>query len=67
MDLNWDPIRVGPPGEVTQTDLDTAIATRAGSVSGMTPLALIVSDPPSQIEVQTIADRLDELIAMLQA
>ncbi len=33
--------------------------------AGLTPLGLTVSDPPTQAEVQAIADKLDELINTL--
>jgi hypothetical protein len=32
----------------------------------VTPLGLTVSNPPTQTEVQAIADKLDEVIAALQ-
>jgi hypothetical protein len=37
--------------------------TNAGSVP---PLGLTVSDPPTQAEMQTLADKLDEVITTLQ-
>ena len=49
--------------------LSTAIAEAAnGSAvnpSGVTPLGLTVSNPPTQAEVQALADKLDELIGAL--
>ena len=34
--------------------------------AGVTPLGLTVSTPPTQAEVQALADKLDELIATLR-
>jgi len=34
---------------------------------GVAPLGVTVSNPPTQAEVQSIADKLDELITMLQS
>jgi hypothetical protein len=44
----------GPPGEVTQSTLDTAIATTALNPAALSPLSLTISDPPTQAEVQTL-------------
>jgi hypothetical protein len=38
-----------------------------GRLISLTPLGLTVSNPPTQAEVQAIADKLDELINSLQA
>jgi hypothetical protein len=60
----------GPPGEVTTTQMDTAIGNAIGGTSAnsnaVLPLNLIVSDPPTQSEVQTLANKVDELIAALR-
>ena len=45
-----------------QDQLDILI----GKVTNMSLLNLTVSDPPTQAEVQAIADQLDELLAELQ-
>ncbi len=56
----------GPPGEVSQQTLDDAIAGTAANVNGVSGLALTVSDPPTQAEMQAIADKLEELIGLLK-
>jgi len=56
----------GPPGEVTQAVLDAAIAGTAQNPSGIAPLALTISDPPTQGEVQAIMDAYNALLAALQ-
>ena len=38
-----------------------------GRLTSLTPLGLTVSNPPTQAEVQAIADKLDELINTLNA
>jgi hypothetical protein len=38
-----------------------------GRLITLTPLGLTVSDPPTQADVQAIADKLDELINTLSA
>ena len=42
-----------------------AIQCRFDIVSLISPLSLTVSDPPTQAEMQAIADKLDEVIAAL--
>ena len=48
-----------------------AIASSLDEIRGrfpsLTPLGLTVSDPPTQADVQAIADKLDELINTLNA
>ena len=60
----------GPPGEVTQTDLNNAVlntlSQSSNNSNGVSTLAMGVSDPPTQSEVQAIANRLDELINALR-
>lgn len=56
----------GAPGEVTQQALDDAIATTSANSDGVGFLGMVVSDPPTQSEVQQIADKVDELIAALR-
>ena len=46
----------------SQTDVDAAIAGTSSNTNGVGTLGMVVSDPPTQGEVQTIADKLDELI-----
>ncbi len=55
----------GPPGEVTQAALDAAIATTALNPSGVAPLSLTISDPPTQAEVQAVVDAYNALLAAL--
>ena len=61
-----DPGADGPPGEVSQQNLDDAIAGTPSNVNGLSGLALTVSDPPTQAEMQAVADKLEELIGLLQ-
>lgn len=57
---------VGPQGEVTLEQLGSAIAGTARNPESVTPLGLVVSDPPTQAEVQQIVDKLDALINALR-
>ncbi len=52
----------GAPGEVTQAQLDTAIAGTSANTNAISTLGITVSDPPTQSEMQAIANKLDELI-----
>ncbi len=56
----------GPPGEVSLAQLNEAISATARNPSAVQPLAMVVSDPPTQAEVQQIANKVDELLAALQ-
>jgi hypothetical protein len=56
----------GTPGEVSQSTLDNAIATTSANSNGVTPLNLFISDPPTQGELQAVANKLDELIQALR-
>ena len=56
----------GPPGEVSLQQLEDAIATTSANSNGVALLGLAVSDPPTQAEMQQIADKLDELITALR-
>jgi len=56
----------GPMGEVSQQQLDDAIATTSANSNAVDTLGMAVSDPPTQAEVQQIADKLDELILALR-
>lgn len=57
----------GPAGEVTQSDLDYVINNNTSNLSNSVgTLGLFVSDPPTQNDVQTIADKVDELINALR-
>jgi hypothetical protein len=56
----------GPPGEVSAMDLAAAIGGTSSNTNSVANLTLYVSDPPQQMEVQAIADKLDELINALR-
>ena len=56
----------GPPGEVTQAGLDSAIASTSANSNGVSTLGMVVTNPPTQGEVQTLADKVDELITALR-
>ena len=56
----------GPPGEVTLAQLDAAIAGTSSNSNGVALLGLVVSDPPTQAEMQALADKVDELITALR-
>ena len=56
----------GPPGEVTLAQLNTAITTTSSNSNSVLPLSITISDPPTQAQVQAIADKVDELIGVLR-
>ena len=56
----------GPPGEVTQAALDAAITGTSANSNSVSTLGMVVTNPPTQSEVQTLADKLDELILALR-
>lgn len=56
----------GVPGEVTLQQLTDAIATTSTNSNAVATLGMGVSDPPTQAEVQQIANKLDELINALR-
>jgi|APTNR8051073442_1049403.scaffolds.fasta_scaffold20288_3 hypothetical protein len=56
----------GPPGEVSSMQLNDAIQTTSANSNSVAELAGAISDPPQQMEVQAIADKLDELILALR-
>ena len=56
----------GPPGEVTQAALDSAMANTSANSNSVSTLGMVVTNPPTQSEVQTLADKLDELITALR-
>ena len=61
-----DPGPEGPPGEVSQQTLDDAISGTAGNPQNVADLALIVSDPPTQAEMQAVVDKVNELLGALR-
>jgi hypothetical protein len=56
----------GAPGEVSDADLAAAIAGTSNSSNAVATLGLTVSDPPTQAEMQSLADKLDELITAMR-
>ena len=56
----------GPPGEVTQAALDAAITGTSANSNSVSTLGMVVTNPPTQSEVQTLADKVDELILALR-
>lgn len=56
----------GPPGEVSQSDLESVMYSSANRVDAVTPLGMTISDPPQQYEVEAILMKLDELISALE-
>ena len=67
-------LQPGPPGEVTQAQLSNDLANAvnqamlitlpqtSANTNGVALLGLTVSDPPTQAEMQSLANKLDELI-----
>ncbi len=50
----------------TVAEVNDAILTQAaGSTAGMELLSILISDPPTQYEVQQVLDKLNSLIAVL--
>ena len=59
----------GPPGmdgEVSSSALSSAIGGTSSNSDAVALLALAVSDPPTQAEMQSLANKLDELISALR-
>jgi hypothetical protein len=56
----------GPPGEVSAQQLVDERINHARNPTSLFPLGLVVSDPPTQAEMQALATRLDELLVALQ-
>jgi hypothetical protein len=56
----------GVPGEVTLQQLNDAIATTSTNSNAVATLGMTVGDPPTQGEMQALADKLDELINALR-
>ena len=56
----------GPPGEVTALEFVEAIAGTSANSNAVETLGMGVNDPPTQSDVQAIADKVDELIAALR-
>ena len=56
----------GVPGEVSAADLAAVVANTPHTPTGVSPLGLAASDPPTVTEVQQFAVKLDELITALR-
>ena len=56
----------GAPGEVTNAQLTQAINGTSSNTNAVSTLGMTVSDPPTQGEVQALADKIDELILALR-
>ena len=56
----------GVPGEVSLAQLTTAINTTSTNSNDVALLGLVVSDPPSQAEMQSLANKVDELITAMR-
>ena len=54
------------PGEVNNAALATDIAGTSADSKGVALLGIAVSDPPTQAEMQAVANKLDELITALR-
>ena len=55
----------GAPGEVS-ADLAAAVVGTGRNPTGVNPLGLVVSDPPTVAGVEHLAAKLDELITALR-
>jgi len=53
-------------GKASQSDLTTAIAGTSSNSNAIPVLAMSVSDPPLQGQVQSIANKVDDLINALR-
>jgi hypothetical protein len=56
----------GSTGQVSSMDLNSALGGTSANSNGVAQLGLTVSDPPTQSELQTVANKLDELISALR-
>ncbi|MDZ4402094.1 hypothetical protein [Prosthecobacter sp.] len=64
--IQGEPGLPGAPGEVSLQQLTDAIATTSSNSNQVATLGMTVSDPPTQAEMQDIANKIDELIVMLR-
>ena len=53
-------------GEVSDAELAAAVQSTSSNSNAVSTLVMVVTDPPTQAEVQMIADKLDELITALR-
>ena len=56
----------GMPGEVSQQQLDDAIANTSANSDGVSTLDIFINDPPTQAEVQDVVNKINELIVALR-
>jgi hypothetical protein len=56
----------GPPGEVSQNELISAILTTALNPDNVSPIGANFMDPISATDLNTVAGKLDELIGALK-
>lgn len=56
----------GPAGDVSVPQLESAIAGTSSNSNAVTVLNLVVSDPPTRAEMQSLADKVQELILALR-
>ena len=56
----------GVNGEVTNAQLSEAISGTSTNSNAVMTLGMVVSDPPTQAEMQTLANKMDELILALR-
>jgi len=56
----------GSPGKVSAADLSFAFGATSANTNGVQLLGLTVSDPPTQSELQAVANKIDELIQALR-
>jgi len=62
----FTPLNADIQDRATHAELSSDIGGTSSNSNGVGNLSLSVSDPPTQGEVQTIADKLDELINALR-
>jgi hypothetical protein len=56
----------GPPGEVTDAQLTSAIATSAQNPLSMSSLGILADPNYNPAQIQQMADKFDELLAVLK-
>lgn len=56
----------GPTGEISAAQLDAAISGTSSNSNGVNLMEFTISDPPTQWEVGTVYNKLNELIAALR-
>ncbi len=61
-----DPGPPGADGEVSSAQLSAAFTATSANTNGVALLGFTISDPPTQSEMQQLADKIDELINTLR-